>query len=133
MHQIASFKTTFSKKLLLLRGHIPLRHPPASRKRDGRRLCAIFYFKKNGPPHFENRSAAYAHRIVQGLGSGLRHKYYVRLENRIFRLHNLRTTERSTILSHCTFRISQSRDNPQYFTNTWQRAMFHLHSEYCPL
>ena len=50
VHQIASFKPTFSKRLRLSRGHIPLRHPPASRKRDGRHWRAIFYFQKSG--HF---------------------------------------------------------------------------------
>ena len=41
-------------------GTSPLRHPPASRKRDGRRLRAIFYFQNLPPPHFDYRSAAYA-------------------------------------------------------------------------
>ena len=50
MHKIAPFKTTFSKKLLLLGGTSPLRHPPASRKRDGRRLRAIFNFQNLAPP-----------------------------------------------------------------------------------
>ena len=56
VHQIASFKTTFSKKLQLLRGaHPPQTPPPASHKRD-----RFFYFQKFGPPpHFENHSAAY--------------------------------------------------------------------------
>ena len=41
VHQIASFKPIHFQK----RSTSPLRHPPASRKRDGRRRRAIFYFK----------------------------------------------------------------------------------------
>ena len=46
MYQIASFKSTFSKKLQLLRGDVlrgktsPLRHPPALRKRDSQHYHA---------------------------------------------------------------------------------------------
>ena len=62
LYQIASFKTTITKK------KIQVQTPPASRKRDGRRYPAgsdwrsriIFDFKNLPPPHFEKRSAAYA-------------------------------------------------------------------------
>ena len=51
----------------------PFRHPPASRKRDGRRWRAIFDFKKSGPPYFENCSAACACRplILKSLATPL--------------------------------------------------------------
>ena len=51
VYQIASFKTTFSKKFQLL---------PAPHKRTGldRHLHSILGFK-NLAPHFENHSAAY--------------------------------------------------------------------------
>ena len=45
VHQIASFKPTFSKKLQLLRG--PHRHPPA---RASAALTRHFYFQKSPPP-----------------------------------------------------------------------------------
>ena len=48
-------------------GTSPLRHPPAPFKRNGRRLRAILDFWKSAPPHFENRSAAYACHIHQHL------------------------------------------------------------------
>ena len=50
VHQIASFKTTFSKELPLLKGATsPLRHPPVSHKHDGWWL-AIFYYQNLAPP-----------------------------------------------------------------------------------
>ena len=64
MRQIASFEPIFSKKLQLLRGTSPLRHPPASCNRDGRRWRAILDFKKIWPLHFEKRSDAYAFTFI---------------------------------------------------------------------
>ena len=58
MHQIASFKTTFSKKLLLLRGAHPPRHPLRHTSATAG-AYAPFLTSKIWPLHFENRSAAY--------------------------------------------------------------------------
>ena len=72
MHQIASFKTTFSKKLQLPRGPHPLL-TPALRKCNGRRYHASFErrwhaildFRNLPPGHFENCSAAHANQGTQ--------------------------------------------------------------------
>ena len=50
VHQIASFKPILKKLQLLRRAHPPVRHPPALRKRDGRRCRAIFTSKNLPPP-----------------------------------------------------------------------------------
>ena len=62
MYQIVSFiKDYIFKKAPTSEGaHPPFRHPPASCKRDGRRIIwSPFLTSKNWPLHFENRSATY--------------------------------------------------------------------------
>ena len=58
VHQIASFKPTFSKKFQLLRGTHPPRHPLRRASATTGADAPFFYFKKYAP-HFKNLSAAY--------------------------------------------------------------------------
>ena len=59
MHQIASFKTTFSKKLQLLRGAHPPSDTPLRRASATAGAYVPFLTSSIWPPHFEIRSAAY--------------------------------------------------------------------------
>ena len=61
VHQIASFKTTFSKKVLLLRGAHPPSNTPLRRASVTAGAYVPFLTSKIWPPHFENRSAAYGY------------------------------------------------------------------------
>ena len=74
VHQIASFKITFSKKLQLLRGEHQT--PPLHRASLMAGAIApilistkapFFTSKIFPPPHFENRSAAYDHQYLWDL------------------------------------------------------------------
>ena len=67
VHQIASFKPTFSKKLRLSRGAHPPQTLPCVAQARRPALTRHFLLPKIWPLHFENHSAAYgSHHDIKG-------------------------------------------------------------------